>query len=132
MNNICHICGRDIVSPVDPVCECAEELAILRDRNIKLREGILAARQEGCACDFHLYRMDQDLLSDELLDRYCTLEQINIAAKQEAHKLRQALDAVWNALIVENQRGAITDTLWMPDEVSCTVVEFIDHTLNPE
>ncbi len=26
MNNICHICGRDVVSPVDPVCECAEEL----------------------------------------------------------------------------------------------------------
>lgn len=23
MTNICYICGRDIVSPVDPVCECA-------------------------------------------------------------------------------------------------------------
>jgi hypothetical protein len=29
MNNICHICGRDVVSPVDPVCECADQLRIL-------------------------------------------------------------------------------------------------------
>jgi hypothetical protein len=34
MNNICHICGRDIVSPVDPVCECANELAALRESEI--------------------------------------------------------------------------------------------------
>lgn len=127
----CHICGRELTHG-EPLCECADELETLRQRNTKLREGILAAHQEGCACDFHLYGMDRDLLSDELLDRYCTQEQANIAAKEEAHKYRQALDAVWNALIVENQRGAIADTLWMPDEVSCTVVEFIDHTLNPE
>ena len=29
--NICHICGRDIVSPVDPVCECADELKRYRE-----------------------------------------------------------------------------------------------------
>ncbi len=24
-HNICHICGRDIVNPVDPVCACADD-----------------------------------------------------------------------------------------------------------
>lgn len=38
MNNICHICGRDIVSPVDPVCDCAEELESLRSANQAMTE----------------------------------------------------------------------------------------------
>ena len=26
MSDTCHICGRDIVSPIGPVCQCAEDL----------------------------------------------------------------------------------------------------------
>lgn len=45
----------------------------LKDRITKLREGILAAKHEGCACDFHLYGMDADLDTDEALDRFDSL-----------------------------------------------------------
>ena len=62
----------------------AEEVVRLDDRIEKLREGILAARREGCACDFHLYAQDEDLLTDEALDHYQTLEQQRNAAADDA------------------------------------------------
>ena len=45
MNNICHICGRDVVSPVDPVCECADEIERLEARVAKLEAENLELRQ---------------------------------------------------------------------------------------
>ena len=36
MSNICHICGRDVVSPVDPVCQCADEIERLEARVAEL------------------------------------------------------------------------------------------------
>ena len=62
----------------------AEEVVRLDDRIEKLREGILAARSEGCACDFHLFGQDEDLLTDEALDHYQTLEQQRNAAADDA------------------------------------------------
>ena len=103
----------------------------LRDRITKLREGILEAQKEGCACDFHLYAEDKDLLNDDLLDVYLTQEQSNREARAEAERYRTALDRVWDALTAEDKRGAFTDTLWMPDNANLTVFEFIDQTLNP-
>ena len=69
----------------------AEEVARLDNRIEKLREGFLAARQEGCACDFHLYGEDEDLLTDAALDHYQTLEQQRDAAADDA---AAALDLV--------------------------------------
>lgn len=100
-------------------------------RVTKLREGILEARKEGCACDFHLYAEDKDLLNDALLDVYLTQEQANREARAEAERYRAALDRVWDALTAEDKRGAFSDTLWMPDNPNLTVFEFIDQTLNP-
>ena len=62
----------------------AEEVVRLDDRIEKLREGILAARREGCACDFHLFGQDEDLLTDDALDHYQTLEQQRNAAADDA------------------------------------------------
>ena len=50
MNNICHICGRDIVSPVDPLCECAEDLNRYHTALVRLSclgNGDVAGNSEG-------------------------------------------------------------------------------------
>ena len=59
----------------DELIDYCRDLARMPYRIQKLREGILEARREGCACDFHLYGEDQELDSDGALDAYCTMEQ---------------------------------------------------------
>lgn len=127
---------REDLAALEAMRETAKESSRvhveMHNRITKLREGILEARKEGCACDFHLYAEDRDLLNDALLDVYLTQEQANREARAEADRYRTALDRVWDALTAEDKRGAFTDTLWMPDNANITVFEFIDHTLNPE
>ena len=94
----------------------AEEVVRLDDRIEKLREGILAARSEGCACDFHLFWQDEDLLTDEALDHYQTLEQqrnaaagllarVQAAASDPSPNSLEALATIQTILSVPEKEG---------------------------
>ena len=94
----------------------AEEVVRLDDRIEKLREGILAARREGCACDFHLFGQDEDLLTDEALDHYQTLEQqrnaaagllarVQAAASDPSPNSLEALATIQTILSVPEKEG---------------------------
>lgn len=85
---------RELRDSAGALAALGEEYDALKGRVTKLREGILQARQEGCACDFHLYRMDEDLLTDEALDRYITQEQTLIKAKNGREDYRAALEEI--------------------------------------
>ena len=82
-------------------------LEVANQRIQKLREGILEARKEGCACDFHLYWEDEDLLADDTLDAYCTQAQENAALQNRIGELeRQETGALY---LVAQIREALGD-----------------------
>lgn len=82
-------------------------ITMLEGRIQALREGILEARREGCACDFHLYGQDEDLLTDEALDRYCTQAEENAALQNRIDELeRQETGALY---LVAQIREALGD-----------------------
>ena len=71
-------------------------ITILEGRLQALRDGIMEARKEGCACDFHLFGQDEDLLTDEALDRYCTQAEENAALQNRIDELeRQETGALY-------------------------------------
>lgn len=51
---------------------------------LEVREVIRAPKCPNCACDFHLFGQDEDLLTDEALDHCQTLEQQRNAAADDA------------------------------------------------
>lgn len=120
----CCICGshwtkgptRDMRH--DKVCaDCLEQ------RVIKLREGVLEARSEGCACDFHLYDRDKDLLTDEALDAYCSQEQALYQARGEATALGAWACTKCGARFAESAREDMLDGVELCS--SCTENEIL-------
>lgn len=101
--------------------EAAEaRVAELEERVTKLREGILQAQQEGCACDFHLYKMDADLLTDEALDRYVTQEYALIKNKQVTYRYRQALEEIPLCATLEEAVRIASRAVWPEGEGAAT------------
>ena len=91
-------------------------ITILEGRLQALRDGILEARREGCACDFHLFGQDEDLLTDEALDRYCTHAEENAALQNRIDELeRQETGALY--LVAQIREALGDDGQRMQDEL---------------
>ena len=108
----------------DELLDYCRDLAQMPYRIQKLREGILEARREGCACDFHLYGEDQELDSDAALDAYCTMEQALNKAEIRTAELEHDRNNLLSMLV--ECRELIGNRY--PDEAAMQLR--IDHVLN--